>query len=103
MRGSSLTTLTVSANPMLTDVSPLVDMPDLLILGIARTGVTDLSPLLEVDWEPCASTLEVTEASLDAYSLEVVIPVLCERKVHVTWDEGECDHEPDPMYQPCIP
>ena len=102
LRGSSLVSLYVSVNPMLTDVSPVVDMPDLLILEIGRTGVTDLSPLLEVDWEPCASVLGVTEASLDAYSLEVVIPVLCERKVHVTWDEGECDHELDPMYQPCI-
>jgi len=77
-------------------------MPDLLIFAIEGTGVTDLRPLLEVDWYPCSSVLYVTSLPIDAYSLEVVIPALCERKVHVTWDEGECDPEPDPMYQPCI-
>ncbi|GEM_PF-2517858 len=98
LRGAALESLQVAGNPALTDVSPVIDMPNLLYLELSKTGVSDLSPLLEIThWPKCDVDLFLEGTPLDAHSLEVVIPELCERKVRVSWTGGACHRRTAPV------
>ena len=79
-----------ASGTLISDLTPLTEWgPDgLACLFIEDTPVTDLSPLLEVDWQEdsyCGSCprVGVSLELIDDNSLEFVIPVLCEMGVNV--------------------
>jgi hypothetical protein len=87
--GSKIVGLELSET-LVSDLTPLTAWgPDgLACLTLGDSLVTDLSPLLEVEWvvdgNPCGSCprLFVNTATLDDYSKDVVIPTLCEMGVN---------------------
>jgi hypothetical protein len=81
--------LYVSGTPV-SDLTPLISFAELSCLDVTDTPVTDLSPLLEVNWvvdvNLCNSScpqLHVSEESVDDFSKNVVIPMLCDMGVDV--------------------
>lgn len=76
----------------LVDISALATLPSLYSAELQNNDIVDLSPLQTNVWDfdnNCID-LDFTGNPLDAYSLDVVIPALCEQGAQVWYDGGTC-------------
>lgn len=60
-----------------------------------HNAITDLGPIAEAPWLAAGCVvLDVQANPLDATSVAVTLPAMCEHELTATWDQGSCAWDP---------